>query len=273
MTDFFIEPAYKAGLEKVGFTSINAVFAFQAGRNLTKNNLASHRSRIEFQIESPPTTLFLKRYNKPPVLTQLKNWLAREKRISCAYAEYESAQKLSALGVNTPRMVAWGEQWGAIFEKCSFVIIEQVNNGESLEKRMPVFFDGPATYENLKMRREFIRQLATFVKKFHDTGFCHRDLYLCHIFRTGEGAFCLIDLARAFRPSLFGSRYRVKDVAQMNYSAAGGLFSNTDRMRFYFAYAGKSKLTSQDKSFIKRMIHKTRRIARHDVKRRQRCER
>jgi len=267
MTKFFVESAYKEGLEQLGLASIDAVFSFQAGKNLSKDNLAAHRSRVEFQIGSPSTTLFLKRYYRPPIWTQLKNWLAAKKRTSCAFAETEAAQKLAALGVNTPKVVAWGEHLGVLFEKCSFVIIEKIPDGESLERRLPDFFNGLATPENLKMRRRFIEQLALFVRKFHDTGFCHRDLYLCHIFSTGDGRFCLIDLARAFQPVCFRNRYRVKDLAQLNYSAPVRYFSRTDRMRFYLAYMGRLNLMPKDKGFIGKIIRKTGRIAHHDVKR------
>jgi heptosyltransferase-2 len=265
--DFFVEPAYKKGLEKLGLSSIEAVFSFQAGNNLTKENLASYRSRIEFQIESPAVTLFLKRYDWPPIMVQIKNWLSAKKRVSCGFAEYEAARNLAKMGINTPRVVAWGQQCGMLLEKRSFVIMEKVPQGESLERRLPDFFDGPATPDNLKMRRQFIWDLAAFVRKFHGTGYCHRDLYFCHIFRTADGQFYLIDLARAFKPMLFDARYRVKDLAQLNYSAPVRYFSSADRLRFYIAYTGRPKLTSQDKILVKKIIRKTGRIARHDSKR------
>jgi len=274
--EFFVDPGYKAGLQKLGLISIDAVFAFNTGRNLVKDNLAAHRSRIEFQIESPATTLFLKRYYQPPVLTQLKNWLSAKKRISCGFAEFDAARKLSSLGINTPETVAWGQQLGWLLENRSFVIIEKIPGGESLERRLPDFFNpsavssgpncGPATQENLKMRRRFIRELATFIRKFHDTGFCHRDLYLCHIFGTPEGRFYLIDLARAFRPMLLGVLYRVKDIAQLHYSAPAKYFSRTDRLRFLQAYLGRDKLTALDKTLARRINNKAKRMATHDVK-------
>jgi hypothetical protein len=263
MMDFFIEPDYKTAFEQLGLTSVEAVFAFQGIKNLTKANLAPHRSRIEFQIESPATTLFLKRYDRPPVWTQLKNWLSAKKRISCAYAEFKASRDLQQLGINVPRMVAWGDSWGAIFEKRSFVIIEKVEQGISLEKRLPDFFNGPATQENLKMRRRFIKELAIFVRKFHETGFRHRDLYLCHIFRTGDGAFYLIDLARVFRPLLFSQRYRIKDLAQLHYSAPGKYFSKTDRLRFLHAYLD----SPIDWKLTKLINDKALQMARHDMKR------
>ncbi|MFH1369833.1 MAG: lipopolysaccharide heptosyltransferase II [Planctomycetota bacterium] len=266
-TDFFVDPAYKNGLEKLGLKSIDAVFAFQTGKNLSKENLASYRNRIEFQVESPPTTLFMKRYNHPPILVQLKNRLSAKKRVSCGLAEFDAAHNLAKMGINTPRVVAWGQQCGMFFEKRSFVIMEKVPQGKSLERRLPEFFDGSATPENLKMRRQFIRDLAAFARKFHETGYRHRDLYFCHIFRTADGQFYLIDLARAFRPTIFDARYRVKDLAQLNYSAPARYFSTSDRMRFYIAYTGRPKLTPQDKTLVKKIIRKTGRIARHDSKR------
>jgi hypothetical protein len=262
MMDFFVEPDYKPAFEQLGLTSIEAVFAFQGVKNLTKANLAPHRSRIELQIESPATTLFLKRYDRPPVWTQLKNWLSAKKRISCAYAEFKASGDLQQLGINVPRMVAWGDSWGAIFEKRSFVIIEKVEQGVSLEKRLPDFFDGPATPENLKMRRQFIKELAVFVRKFHETGFCHRDLYFSHVFLKANGNFCLIDLARAFRPLFFSQRYRIKDLAQLHYSAPGKNFSKTDRLRFLQAYLD----SPIDGNLAKRINDKALQMARHDMK-------
>ena len=224
MTEFFIDPAYKTGFERLGLTSIEAVFAFGAGKNLTKENLASHRSRTEFKIESPATTVFLKRYDHPPIMAQLKNWLSAKKRVSCALAEVEAAQKLAAMGINTPRMIAWGEVAGGLFEKRSFAAIEEIREGQSLERSLPKFFNETATAENLILRRQFIKQLALFIKKFHETGCRHRDLYLCHIFRVPDGRFYLIDLARVFKPVLFSEMYRIKDVAQLHYSAPAKIF-------------------------------------------------
>lgn len=266
MTEFFVDPAYKTGFERLGLTSIEAVFVFGAGKNLTKKNLASYRSRIEFKIESPAATVFLKRYDHPPIMTQLKNWLSAKKRVSCALAEVEAAQKLAAMGINTPRMIAWGQVWGGLFERRSFAAIEEIREGQSLERSLPGFFNGLATVENLVLRRQFIKQLALFIKKFHETGCRHRDLYLCHIFRVPDGRFYLIDLARVFKPALFSEIYRVKDVVQLHYSAPAGYFSKTDRLRFLRAYLGREKLNAGDKVFVRRIAGKARRMARHDAK-------
>jgi hypothetical protein len=64
----------------------------------------------------------------------------------------------------------------------------------------------------------------------------------------------------------FAERFRTKDIAQLYYSAPAGYFSNTDRLRFYPAYAGCDKLTGEHKAFIRRVIAKTKSMARHGQK-------
>jgi len=267
---FFIDSDYKTAFSELGLTSIDAVFSFNAAKNLAKDNLAGFRSRLQFEINSPAsppsTTVFLKRYDSPPILVQLGNWLSARHRISCGFFDFEPANKLTAAGINTPKIISYGEQWGSLFEKRSFIITEKIPDAESLERKLPDCFNAPDTVENLKLRRNFIAQLAGFVKKFHETNYRHRDLYLSHIFYADSGNLYLIDLARAFKPIIPRRRFRIKDIAQVYYSAPARYFSNTDRLRFYFGYTAQNKLTRKDKVFIRKVINKAKRMARHDIK-------
>ena len=267
---FFIDREYKTAFSKSGLTSIKEVFSFDAAKNLTKSNLARFRTRLQFEIDSPQlpssTTVFMKRYDRPPVFVQVRNWLSHHNRRSNALREFEAAKKLTAAGINTPKVVSYGEQWSTMFEERSFIITEKIPDAESLERKLPDCFNGPATTENLKLRRNFIVQSAAFIKKFHETNYRHRDLYLSHIFYSDTGEFYLIDLARVFGPIVLRRRFQIKDIAQVYYSAPGKHFSKTDRMRFYMAYTGQSKLTKKDKIFIRKVINKAERMARHDIK-------
>jgi len=264
---FFIDTDYRSVFSELGLTSIDAVFSFNAGRSLTKNNLAKYRTRLEFEINSPAVKVFLKRYDKPPVLAQFRSWLSAHRRISCAVFAVRAASELAVEGVNTPKTLFYGEQWRAFFEKRSFIITEEIPSAESLERKLPDCFNSPATVEKLKLRRSFIVQLAGFIRKFHETDFRHRDLYLSHVFYSDSGDFYLIDLARAFKPIARYQRFRIKDIAQLFYSAPAKYFSRTDRLRFYVGYIGREdKLTGKDKTFIRKVINRARRMARHDVK-------
>lgn len=267
---FVVDPAYKSSLARAGLNSIDAAFDFDSGTNLTKSNLAEFRSRLQFEIDHPKSesklTVFMKRFEKPPILVQMKNWLCHRAFVSCAACEFAPAQELPPAGIKTPRTLAYGEQRSGILEKRSFIITEKIPDAEALERKLPDSFNTPPTPDNLKLRREFIARLAAFISKFHQTGYRHRDLYLSHIFCSSAGEFYLIDLARAFRPALLSRRFQIKDIAQLHYSAPGPHFSRSDRLRFYLAYTGRKRLTDGDKAFIRRVIAKAYRMATHDKK-------
>lgn len=267
---FFVDPDYQAALDKSGLTSLETVFSFDAAQSLNKKNLASFRSRLQFDIDAPgspqPTTVFLKRYDAPPAATQLRGWLAARGRKSCAMHEYAAMNALTAAGIGAPRPICCGEQWGILFERRSFILTVRIPDAKALERKLPRCFSVPATKENLRRRREFIMRLARFIKQFHETGYRHRDLYFSHIFYGDKGGFFLIDLARVFRPLVLGRRFRIKDLAQVYYSAPGRYFSRTDRLRFYLTYAGRSRLTRDDKVFVRQVVAKAQRIARREKK-------
>jgi len=262
----FMEKQYVSGFKQANLADIDAIFSFKAGRNLTKENLAEHRCRIKFQLPENPETFFLKRYLHPPLNVQLDKWICNHGPITCGLFEFKAAERLNAAGINTAKTIACGSQYNFIFERRSFIITEQIPNAVSLEQKLPSYFYQPITKDSLNKRRTFIKKLADFIKRFHATGFRHRDLYLCHIFCNDNENFTMIDLARTFKPILLPERFRVKDIAQLFYSAAGKYFSNADRLRFYKAYTGHKKLTNSDRNFIKSVINKASQMARHDRK-------
>ena len=265
-TAFFVADDFVAALARIGIDSFDAVFSLEQGKDLVKKNIGRYRRRIELEVTPSgsvsPVRLYLKRYDHPPIARQLANWIAHHRRVSLAGIEHDTAAALDACGVLTPRMIAWGRQWGLLFEKRSFLMTQQVADSDSLERRLPACFNNPG---RLPERRRFIQSLAQFVRRFHETGYRHRDLYLSHIFCSTSGQFCLIDLARAFKP-LLARRFQVKDLAQLHYSAPAGVFSRTDRLRFYLAYCDRRRLKESDKSLIAAIVKKAYRMASHNRK-------
>jgi len=256
--DFHIRSDFVDCFRKLGLESMDGIFSFSKGKNLTKDNLAAFRQRIVFDTDNPKATLFLKRYQNIPKLTQLKNWLNQRKKVSTMACDLEPAKNLKKLGINTPRAIAFGQQYSGLFEKRSFIITEKIPDSASLEEKIPQSF--------YRGRKTFIENLAQFIRRFHDTGCRHRDLYLCHIFCNSQGKFTLIDLNRVFKPVVFSQRYRIKDLAQLYYSAPGRIFTKTDRLRFFLAYLQKNKLSKRDKIVIKKIKSKAQRMAGHDRK-------
>ena len=264
---FTVDPDFKNSLSDMNLNSIEDIFSLDTAKNLNKKNLARFRSRFEFKIGPPhSTTLFLKRYDNPPVSVQLKNWISGHGRKSLGFLEFETSENLSQSGINTPKTVAYGEQWNLFFEKRSFFITEKIPAAEALERKLPDYFQGKATAENIKLRKIFIAELAEFIRKFHETNYRHRDLYFAHIFLNDNGEFFLIDLARAFKPILQSRRFQIKDIAQLYYSAPGEYFFRADRLRFYLHYTDRKKLNVEDKIFIRKVLSKVKSMVKHDKK-------
>jgi heptosyltransferase-2 len=256
--DFFVRCDFTDCFKRLGLEKMDDIFSFSKGKNLTKDNLADFRQRIMFDTDSPKATLFLKRYQNIPKLKQKMNWLTRRRKISMMDCDRQPAEDLQKLGINTPQTIAYGQQWQGLFENRSFIITEKIPASASLEEKLPDYF--------LHQRKNFIRNLAAFIRKFHKTGYRHRDLYLCHIFCNSQSQFTLIDLNRAFKPRFFSERYLIKDLAQLYYSAPGGTFTKSDRLRFFLAYLQKGNLSKKDKIFIKKVKSKAQKIAKHDRK-------
>jgi heptose I phosphotransferase len=258
----FIDGDYMDTFKKAALDTLDAVFNFSQGEVLSKNNIGVHRTRIKFELEGK--TFFLKRYRNTPRLVQIKNWITHRRIATTAEFDRGPTQLLNSTGISTPKTVAFGYENKNGFEQRCFIITENLYDSVSLEKQLPECFDDLTGKH--RQRCEFIVQLANFVKRFHNSGLRHRDLYLSHIFLSQSGELFLIDLQRVFKPTILSERYRVKDIAQLHYSTPGDKVSCADRIRFYKSYTGSKKLTNSDKIFIKKVKAKAWRMADHDIR-------
>ncbi len=258
----FVDSTFKGAFEAAGLTNMESIFSFSGGVLLPKANMSRHRNRIRFEIQNPSAVLFLKRYDRTPIRQQLISWFETGRRISTACRDRLPSEELAAAGIPTPHVVAFGYEWGTIFERRSFIVTRMLEDAEALERRLPAGWDSGIFSE----RTIFLARLGEFVRRFHATGYCHRDLYLAHVFQDSAGMLYLIDLQRAFRPRLWGRRFRIKDLAELHYSAPGGTFSCADRIRFYRSYIGHERLTWMDRIRIARIRARAWRMADHDIR-------
>lgn len=263
---FFVNADFAERLAELGLNSTADVFRFDTGINLNKKNIAKHRTRIQFELKDHETIVFLKRYQNPPKFGQLLNWIDHYKRLSTSDLDRMPAKQLAKAEINTPKIVAYGYQWNAVFEKRSFIITEKIPTGVSLEKKLPNCFQCKCPAGNISEKRKFIEKIADFARKFHDTGFRHRDFYLAHIFLTDDKQLYLIDLQRTFKPRILAQRFRIKDLAQLHYSTPGDLVTRSDRLRFYLRYTGQKRLSKRDKRIIARLKAKAWKMADHDIR-------
>jgi heptose I phosphotransferase len=247
------EPEYLPWLEAEGLVTFDAVMDFERG-NLRH---LDERSNYRFSVAADAGTkeFFLKKHS-----SGRGGWQAP------GLTEWANAARLRAAGVGTFERAAAG------FDPAtgrSFFMSERIEGAEPLDDYMIRVFGDPLDLPALRCKRALIRKAADLVARFHRAGLRHRDLYLCHILVSeteGETKLHLIDLQRVERPRFFGRRLVVKDTAALLYSSRRVPATRTDRMRFVTAYLGR-KLDAAGKRFVRGVMRKARRIARHNRQR------
>jgi heptose I phosphotransferase len=237
---------------------------------LTKAGLGG-RQRWRWQLNgrSDPV-LYLKRYRRTPIREQWDRSTRQTVLHSRAWWEYQVSRQLLQSGIRSPRAVAYVEDVLPPFERSSALLLEGVS-GDALDRVWPPLAASDAPVTHGLARQDLCVRLARFVAAFHGTGFCHRDLYLCHIFvqLDPQGLrppqFSLIDLARTHRPRL-RMRWIIKDLGQLDVSARQIGATRADRLRFLLAYLGLQRGTPRVRYYVRRIVRKSdgilRRLAR-----------
>lgn len=261
-----VRDEFAALLERAGLTSYAAVAGLPA--------LAVHRSlpgRRTYRVEiagSPPTGAYVKRSWSETLRDRLRR--ASPWWRDPAENEWQRLQELESAGIAAPRAIAYGQQRSGARVVESLLLMTEVSpaqQGDYFFERLQR--EGGARLQERK--RQWIAQLGDFARKFHAADFYHRDFYLCHFWfaeANGQNLLWLLDHHRTGRhaPRWWRGRWRIKDVAQLHYSASPLIFSRTDRVRFLRRYFACSKLTAQQRRFVAAVRRKSRRMARHQPK-------
>jgi len=211
-------------LAEAGLDTVEGAFAYSSGRDITVMGLG-HRQRWKLTLSDPagqPRLLFMKRYGREPLKWRLQRRLTYGRGGSPASVELNNIHAAHVAGVPTIDQAAGGHEPGAAGARRSYIIMTAVA-GQALEQCAEGFvaLHGPGSREVSQLTRD----LAQLVRRFHQAGYVHRDLYASHIFmvsRPGGVELRLIDLARMFAPSWRRFRWRVKDLAQLKYSMPPG---------------------------------------------------
>ena len=115
-------------------------------------------------------------------------------------------------------------------------------------------------------RRKLIRRIAELAAGMHKAEMAHQDFYLVHMFvrEKEDDSVFLIDLQRVIFEGSFSERWRIKDLAQLLFSA-DKLVSRTDILYFWKIYTGMAgEELYGDSSPANKIFRKAARIRRHE---------
>jgi len=205
--------------------------------------------------------VFMKRHEPTGFPEKIASWLRFRRPRTAARAEWENIRRLAGIGIATAAPVALGEDPATGRSFLATAELERAVPADDFARARFASDDADA----VAARRRFARDLGELVRRLHSARLTHRDLYLCHVFvRESAGDFLLhlIDLQRVERCVL--RRWRVKDLAQIEFSRPPGTFTRTDGLRFLHACFAADRLDAEQKGLAAAALRKAGRMRRRE---------
>ena len=187
----------------------------------------------------------------------LKNLLSGRLPVLGAGNEWRALERLTALGVDTMRAVAFGERGGNPARRQSFIVTEELAPTVSLEDFCRDWTTVPPAPT---FKRALILRVAEMARRMHGGGVNHRDFYICHFLLhlpvdSDTPRLSLIDLHRAQVRETTPRRWRDKDLAALYFSALEIGLTPRDFLRFLKAYfAAPLRVVLRDESALLRYL-------------------
>lgn len=175
-----------------------------------------------------------------------KNLFSLKTPILGARNERDALKKLATLNVPTLEAVAFAEEGLNPAAKCSFLVTKEIAPHTDLAKLLIDWRDDPTKFS---LKVSFIKKIAMIAQAMHVNGINHRDFYLCHFIVKSDQPFNehnqihIIDLHRAQIRKQVPSRWLVKDLAGLYFSAMEINLSQRDCLRLLKYYRGKDLRT------------------------------
>lgn len=177
----------------------------------------------------------------------LKNLFYLRAPVVGAVTEWHGIHRLKLLGVDTLSVAGFGLTGRNPARRRSFIITDELPPSVSLEHYFRAFrAHARHGVEELRCKRWLIRRVAQIARTLHVNGANHRDFYLCHFMLQlpcedaapdpGTARLFLIDLHRMQLRRRTPSRWLVKDIAGLYYSAMDFGFTQRDLYRFMREY-------------------------------------
>ena len=261
-----VNQQYADYFQAANLTSFDALMNYsetEVAKNLLKERVTSR-----FQLSNDTgikKTFFIKRHSPSPLKEYIKPLLRFRLPILGAKTEWDALIRFHAEGIPTMTPIIFGQS-----KRYSLLVTEALENCVKLSDWMHNKL-ADRSEQNKQQTEQLIKQVAHIASRMHQAGMHHQDFYLGHLLMRQDDAqnikpnIHVIDLGRTcYRPRL-ATRWIVKDLAQLDYSASA--FTPEERTLFMESYLNHS-ITENDKPLINRIKQKSAAIARHSKKNR-----
>jgi|GEM_PF-589433 len=259
----WIDREYRPVLEEAGLASFDRMMRTVEGKLLRR--LPDRENwRLELRMPGGSTRgAYLKKHHIRTPRTRVRALAQAGGGLTAGRVEAQNVARLARSGIAAMKLIAYGEKLHEDGLLESFILTEELQGftqlDHFLQKRFPPLEGNRAAPRDPHLMK-LIAEVASVAAKFHRLGYNHRDLYCCHFFiketEPGEFKVNLIDLQRVEHRRHFRSRWLVKDLGQLAYSAPAERISRTHKMAFIKRYLGVQRLRPCDKRFIRKVLAK-----------------
>jgi heptose I phosphotransferase len=269
--NLLINETFRHVLRQNGLETFEAFMECKHGKVVKQAVRERSTVRLLLADGNSESAFFLKRHWAPPWKEYLKH-LAGFSWPSSALNEWRAILRFHEMRLPTMIPVAAGQKRDRLgLVNQSFVLTREIKNAERLDGYLARWSGAPLTRRKIRKKRMLTDRLASLTRMMHASGLNHRDYYLCHVFiREGEQEkdfeLFVLDLHRVDIRRSVGRRWVVKDLAALNYSSRNLPVNVTDRVRFLTVYLRKNRLGKEDLVWVRQILRKTRKIARHTKK-------
>jgi hypothetical protein len=257
----WIDAEFRPLLERAGWDRFEAVMAASEGHCW---RAMAHRENWRFDLpdgRGGSCHVYVKKHHVRHKQSWLKARLKRQPSATPARVEMENVARLREVGIESMRVIAMGERFHADGLVESFLITEELRGFLELQFFLPQRFASRCPMITLGRNRDLdrlIHRVAEIARKFHQSGYNHRDLYAGHFFvrepSAGEFEIRLIDLQRMQHRRRFRRRWLVKDLAQLAWSLSADRIGCRDRLAFMRHYLGVPRLRPCDKRLVREVL-------------------
>ena len=195
-----------------------------------------------------PIEFYIKRYRPVSLRERLKNWICGKRASYDAFHEWKAIMEFHRHRLATMQPAAV-----AAIGSCSCILTLGIRDYARASKLLPRI-TGP---ECRQRREALIKQTAVLAGKMHRLGLAHQDFYLVHIFvleKENDRPF-LIDLQRLVMQKRLSKRWRVKDLAQLLFSASG-MLSSEDIQLFWNSYLAETGAKPDNCTGLARSVYR-----------------
>jgi heptose I phosphotransferase len=205
------------------------------------------KNRLTYEVHLGDLHFYVKRHLGCGWGEVVKEWYRLRKPVVSARTEWEGAATLAAAGLRVPKVLGKGERGRYPHAIESFVVLDALEDCETLEH----FKDGWMGYTGARyvaIKRELIKEVASIGRTMHGQGINHRDFYINHFlinrdlirnWQPGQSIpLNLIDLHRVQQRPSVPTRWLLKDLASLIFSALDVGLTSADCARYLKVYLG-----------------------------------